>query len=299
MYRKAKAGGGAFKEPQRKLVIIAITTHGGIPIDPQGKVSTYTIPEGMTLTKLNAVVPGVCNLASHEDTENALTSILENIRNFAADELKTKAELVSGVAACLKLQSREVVKNTASSQLKDARTGHDDIQCRDFVRMAGGMYRIATKIVGEKVIDKIYTRDVTELTETPWDLKIHLLTEPGYPDLMRESVGRRSGRVAERDDVNDFIYLHDIMDKLKTRYPTQMLDIVLVDLTCSIFGDFETDFTQPGMTEVELTERAQRLLRRHLLEQGLFGGKRRKIKRDKKTKQNKKGRKRKTAKTRA
>jgi hypothetical protein len=295
MSSKGKAYRGA-SEPNNKLVIIAITTHGGIPINPQGKVSTYTIPEGMTFTKLSAVVHGVCNLASDEDTENALKSILENIRNFAGGELKTKAKLVSSVAKCLKEQSREVVRDTASSQLKEAQAGSADAQCQDFVRMAGGMYRIATKISGEAVIDKIYTRSASEVPETPWELKIHLLTEHGFPDIMQEILGRRSGRGSERNDV---VYLHDIINKLTTIYRSQQLDIVLVDLTCSVFGDFETDFTQPGMTEIELTQRAQRLLRRHLFKEGLFGGKRKKLKRNKKTKVNKKGRGRKTAKTHA
>jgi hypothetical protein len=294
-----KAGGGAFRKSQRKLVILAITTHGGVPINQNGTVIKYRIPAGMTFTKLAAVVPGICNLADHEDTEKAVTSILKSINDFAVGDLKTKDELVSSMGTTLRKQSREVVRDTATFQLKETRAGTADTQSQDFVRMSGNMYKIATRISGEEVIDKIYTRDVTELAKTPWDLKIHLLTEPGYPDLMRELIGRRSGRLVKTDDINEVVYLHDIINELITRYPSQMLDIVLVDLTCSIFGDFETDFTQPGTTEVELTQRAQRLLRRHLLAQGLFGGKRKKLKKDKKTQQNKKGRKRKTAKVRA
>jgi len=52
-----------------KTVIITVTTHGRIPLDKKGQPAMFTLPPGMTLTKISSVVPGVCNIMSSDDSD--------------------------------------------------------------------------------------------------------------------------------------------------------------------------------------------------------------------------------------
>ena len=45
-----------------EFVIVQSTSHGGIELDDENNPVEFKLPPGMTVTKLSAVTPGVCNV---------------------------------------------------------------------------------------------------------------------------------------------------------------------------------------------------------------------------------------------
>jgi hypothetical protein len=110
------------------------------------------------------------------------------------------------------------------------------------------------------VIEKIYSRDnEDEQFESSWDFKIIAVNVIGFPDLLVEMTARRNRDTSEVTLSGIIYYLHVIKD---------VEEIILIDFSCSSFSDKEDFSLDP------LDERTIRTLRREILKEGIYGGRR-------------------------
>lgn len=256
-----------------KQIILSVTSHGGIDLDRNDNVVFVSVPEEMKLIKLSAVVPGVCNMVSSDDTAWTNAYILWFIQNHkdarkGGPFLKEDIEIL---ADTLKKEDEKGVKEVHKDAKKSRRAGESDPDAEQFVFHADKSYNVSEYAPGESVINKLYTRNDREHIETPFDLKINALNVTGMPDIIEEiMIEKKRGKTgSKRGEVkNSDIHLKDIFDFLKEK---GVNDVILLDFSCSVFGRADGDFTRPET--LEIPDGKVRHLRAELLAEGKYGGK--------------------------
>lgn len=271
-----------------ETVILAVTTHGTIPTfinaDKKYEAFTFELPEGMTLKKISAVAPGVCNIMHTMDADEYIEDIINWVKTLKPREL-LNADIGSEVATYLKDEdyeneyipiSRQMqsIKQKQNRKISRNEDEEDAVPDKELVRYLDnwnkgykkGDYsnpakRLRSSTINPprtRVLDKLYAREnSTEQFEGVWDFQIIALNVLGYPDIMREMTGR-----SHKD--SSMVTLEEIVKFL--HYTKGVKNIIIIDLSCSSFDD-EYD---------EIDDRTLRLLQRELLSKGLHGGKKKK-----------------------
>jgi hypothetical protein len=254
------------------VAVLAITTHGGIQIDKNGEPKKFRVPEKMTIIKISAATPGVCNYASEDDTQESVESLI----NLIKTDLKgDKTEFASKAKQSLKKIGDSVSDDLRADLRKDQRANKEmDDSAADFVHHSDKGYQVSVKHSGEEMLDKYYVRN-NRIFVGPWDLKMTLLTEEGFPDVMRELKTPKRMNTRNEDETHD-VFLSDVISHLKETY--NINEVIVADLTCSITGSFTaSEIANPGAIEEKyLSKVDERLLRRTLLKEDLHGGKKKK-----------------------
>lgn len=266
-----------------ETVILAVTTHGTIPTiitaDRTRNASTFELPEGMTLKKVSAVAPGVCNIMHTMDADEYIEDIINWAKTLKPREL-LKPEIGSEVASYLKEEDYEneyipILKQIQRFKRKQNRKisltrEEDDVPGKEYIQYLDnwnkgykkGEYsnpvkRLRSSIINPpktRVLNKIYAREnSTEQFEGVWDFQIIALNVLGYPDIMREMTGR-----SHKD--SSMLTLEEIV---KFLHDKGVKNIIIIDLSCSSFDDQYDD----------IDDRTVRILQRELLSKGLHGGK--------------------------
>jgi hypothetical protein len=278
-----------------KTIVLAITSHGVIPLDEMGKPETFTLPRGVTLMKVNAVSPGVCNIMSSDDSDDYVESIIEWVKKLDKKGLsKKKEDFTKNLAATFKHEDRirtfpeveSLLPSKKRELLSKKFEEHDDysgyldkmkdIQTDEaYLNQVPAGYKISSfknkryktrqEVRSSKkniVIEKIYSRDnADEQFESSWDFKIIAVNVLGFPDLLVEMTSRRNRDISEVTLSEIIYYLHVIKD---------VEEIILIDFSCSSFSDIDKE----GFSFDSLDERTIRTLRREILKEGIYGGRR-------------------------
>ena len=289
---RSKRGG----DPDKKLAILLITTHGNLDgTDPE---TIHT--ENINVYKINATTPGVCNFVSDDELldmgnsiskyinekktiwneKNVLTSaqnldlafktqrIGQQQITYLAQSLRTYLPRIDGVY-------KETVKTTASTKKRKLESDFFDDDDTDpdiglFRENIGKGYKMYNWKQGDSYLNKTYTiiaEERVDTTSNPYNNTVLIIGEPGMPDLdiVNMSHNLRSGASKEDSDFTLSEILTELVEKGYT-------DTIIIDLSCSAGWD----------------ERDGRGLRRGTVER--YGGKRRtkRVKAVKKTKKNKK-----------
>jgi hypothetical protein len=289
---RSKRGG----DPDKKLAILLITTHGNLDgTDPE---TIHT--ENINVYKINATTPGVCNFVSDDELldmgnsiskyinekktiwneKNVLTSaqnldlafktprIGQQQITYLAQSLRTYLPRIDGVY-------KETVKTTASTKKRKLESDFFDDDDTDpdiglFRENIGKGYKMYNWKQGDSYLNKTYTiipEERIDTTSNPYNNTVLIIGEPGMPDLdiVNMSHNLRSGASKEDSDFTLSEILTELVEKGYT-------DTIIIDLSCSAGWD----------------ERDGRGLRRGTVER--YGGKRRtkRVKAVKKTKKNKK-----------
>jgi len=279
-----------------KTVIITVTTHGRIPLDKKGQPAMFTLPSGMTLTKISSVVPGVCNIMSSDDSDFYNEILIQWLRT--REEEPGSAAFAQKVVGFLRKEDKENIMKEVERGVRekkrqlemekerqkmaspvtmisdeDEEESDEDDEERDirldeaYLNAFDKNYPVSvfentrkksrTTPLPKRVINKQYIREEsTEQFESPWDFKISVLNVVGYPDLMRLMVGRTHYGTSA-------ISLEEIVRML---YEKGVRNIILVDFSCSVL-EHETDVIS------DPDERTIRIMRRELLKMGMHGGK--------------------------
>jgi hypothetical protein len=278
-----------------ETVILAVTMHGVIPTfiteDRKQTAFTFELPEGMTLKKVSAVAPGVCNIMHTIDAEEYIQYIINWVKTLKPKELLTE-DIGSEVASYLKEEdyeneyipiSREIQRFKQKQSRKFSQDKDDDGKPdKELIRYLDnwdknykqGSYsnpakRLRSSIKNPprtRVLNKMYARrNDSEQFRGVWDFQIIALNVVGYPDIVREIEGRSHKGSSS-------VFLYDIVTFLHDK---GVKNIILIDLSCSSFDSFDDEY-------YEIDDKTARLLQRELLSKGLHGGKK-KIRRVRKT----------------
>lgn len=249
--------------PYPETLIIVITAHGKIEVDTtfegRKEPDIFGIPYGMTLTRVNAVAPGLCNYLS----ASIAKKIVEKTKEMASIyDLANKSSIspyfVKYLSRDLKLITN-TDKETINSQYNE-----DDDEETAYINAYNTHYNKAYTTATHKpytfALNKIYS--IKELSTT-YDDKIMLLNTP-------------QGEVDYFTTIRP-PYKADLKTLVLNLAEKGVKNILLIDLSCAIFDD------------KTLTPRDERAMRREARVEGWWGGKKKKS--QKKLKKNRRTRK--------
>ena len=249
-----------------RTVVLGITTHGVLPRDVETQsIPMFQVPEGITITRVNSVALGVCNMLSETDAEK-LSGLIR--------EVYTKSHLNDEMRLKLIVKAMEELK---SSTAKDVQRdiSYAAPQTQEYIRYSKYPVQVVQYAPGELIINKVFGRTKGEGTESPFDFKISALNLKGSPDLFDiMTVGQSSILTRKKREIaQGFILFSDIIEFLQANGAT---DVIVFDFSCA---------TMEGVSK-----RAERAERRELKNLGYNGGK--KTRRPKKKTKTRKGKKR-------
>jgi hypothetical protein len=280
-------GASIVPETFPKTLVIAISTHGTIRSD---KPEKFTIPPKITLVKVNAVIPSVCNVIGPEDMKSASDFITEEINKTPV--LDTKDLMV--LASEMKDHIVEKVKGSKDEtdeyvrQKKKTGKSEDLSNYITFLNSFARGYRVID-VTGKQMLNKHYSRENKDALNSVGDWQIKALNVAGQPDLINEverSNDRRSTRTTDAETSFEEL-INFCIEKGAIRF-------LVFDFSCANVADEDRK-------DVLLTDRAQRYFASSMLKDGTaYGGKTKRTKRksSKATKKSKKTRRQKVTRRR-
>jgi hypothetical protein len=287
-----------------KTVIITVTTHGRIPLDEKGEPQLFTLPQGMSLTKISSVVPGVCNIMSSDDSDYYNEVLIEWLKKLSQrDMFENKHELAEEIAKFMKKEDMENVLKEVETEVKErkkqmAKKNRKSDEDEDEEEYYGDD-------------DEEYEPDDEDIEDEKEELKkseayLHHWNK-NYPISIFENVrrGKRRTSTIQNQVINKEYIREESTEQFESPwdfkitvlnmegYPDLMRlltgrhhyglsaitleeivivlsefgvkNIILVDFSCSVLQDENDVISEPD-------ERTQRVMRRELLKQGLHGG---------------------------
>lgn len=279
-------GAAIVPEEFPRTLVIAISTHGTIRAD---KPEKFTIPRGITLVKVNAVIPSVCNVITSEDMKSASDFITEEINKTPVLDTKDLVELSLVIKNDIvkKVSDSVDLADTYVRQQKKEGESEDLSNYITFLNSFARGYRVID-VTGQQMLNKHYSRETGTELNSGGDWQIKALNVDGQPDLISEverANDRRSTRTTEAETSFEEL-INFCISKGARRF-------LVFDFSCANVADEDRN-------AVLSTDRDRRNFASRLLKDGTaYGGKTKKIKRKSKktlkraTKKSKKSRQRK------
>jgi hypothetical protein len=279
-----------------KTVVIAITAHGTIPLYKETRDDEYTphvfhLPTGrkLSVTKISAVVPGICNITTPQDVDKNVNYLIKALNKFDISTAThdKKKEFLDNALQRFHVLDKDQIREIQADLIKKQKTllekeqktsSSDEDEIKEIMEIIeltediesdkqylyhNQKYRKDTynnKHKKDGILYKIYDRKSSEQLKSPYDYKINLLNVIGIPDLFSEMNTRKSGRSAQvklQLSIEDIIYFLYVKKKVD--------EIIMFDFSCSSFTD--------GVTrELVIDERFIRKTRKSLLNKKVHGG---------------------------
>lgn len=237
-------------------IVILASVHGVLPQDNK-QVSTFTVPEGFSITRIMATRPGVCNV-TNEDQINSLVAAMS----------KNPEE----TAKILKITQKEVIKSISNIKSDD----ENKSLFQEYKRYNIVNPTVKTFIQGDEMLNKFFARSPDEDMDKPFDYKLNIVNSIGKYDLMDYLKTGTVGVAAHtRSKVGEMgAYLSEIIEVLRNE---GFNNLVLFDLACSSF-----------MNDEYLSRYEKRSMRADIEQRGIGRKKTRRPKRKTKTRRGKK-----------
>ena len=216
-----------------ETMIVVVTAHGEISVEtqPDGTLTPalLTIPDNMNLTRINAVAPGICN---YSDAKFADVVIREIKKIYEPVLSKHSPKKIQDLSDQLTLKVKEITKADLKRVYVKGTADEQEIQyLQNFNHHVD---KICTKSLHpgcSQALNKIYN---TEVESTTSDDKILLLNAPGGEiNVLSKKFFAKNGTV---DDIEG-PYAIDLANLLKYLRKRGVINIILIDLSCSVFTD--------------------------------------------------------------
>lgn len=244
-----------------KLAILLITTHGNL--SPTEDLTTYNEP--MTVRKINATRPGVCNWISDDeliDMGDKMSSFINSIKEQWAlsNELKPSNDIELSLKGTYKQQQQKLTdlsrtlrsfmpiidgvhkdtlkdvkrvskgKNPISEQFDEETLTDPDLL--NYQKFMDETYSLTRWETNQEYLDKTYTILPDERIENagnPYNNTIMLLGTNGLQEMQEIlKIPYTTRSLKERDDIE--VRLSEILTELNNQGYT---DTIIIDLSCA------------------------------------------------------------------
>lgn len=226
-----------------KTVIVAVTTHGEVILEPKQKPLTarvFELPPKMTLTSISSVTPGVCLFLS----SRIMKVLIQHLYNNKTKDLTKKSDILRFAQQIAKLFKTIQNENNKVELKEERKIFKNDTDYTDYLHHNDKSF-----------VTDMYTK--TALNKRFAVRRAELKPADGYFNKVNIIVPREGV-------YNGLSPANDIFE-VKTEKLMQMLNengvknVILLDLSCSPFNS-------------KINERESRVLARDLLKKGLHGG---------------------------
>jgi hypothetical protein len=253
----------------RDLIII-VNSHGLIPcsndrynnLDP----NTYVVPDGIELIKFTLSAPGIVNIVYPITVMFYVSLINEYFYQIARSG-------TSEIYLNLMVEGFKAITNNIKNKLKN---NMDDDDVKNFMHHINKGFNYYILNSGDKIVDKIYSRKVSEYVERSNDMKIcemkhklnilkspegHLII-PLMPDLLFRLYPINENTPKDEEH---FIRLSQMVDYYKN---LGIKKLIVFDFTCSTFNKERNRIPNLAQALINLDPRQERRIRRRLCESG-------------------------------
>ena len=219
-----------------KTLILGITTHGVLQVNPMNQVYVYKVPEGITITRTNQTAIGVCNILNDYIIDDVITFIDNTYLRSDMDDA-TKLSHAAAVMIDAKRHMLKVVRRT-----KGYKTDGEAIE---FVRGSDQPVETATYNPGDLIPDKeFFIKPSDDKTTSRHNHRINILNIPDiHIDLMSEIIEPNKLTKPIPDQVKQhaqegFVTTEDIV-LFAQQYGVE--HIMIFDFTCGNIAGIEDD----------------------------------------------------------
>lgn len=248
-----------------KLILI-INTHGKIPCSLNSQkepiVNIFKVPDEIEIIKFTMSTPGIINWAGMAEINTYMNIINEYANELLHedDNTLTMNIIIEGFK-----EIRNVIKKNIRREIRNA--NNNDDYGKDLIYHFDEGFNFFTLGSGDKVIDKIYERQVEEITAGTNDWSICEMTEkypvdfssmtiPVLPDLFSKLFTVTS--TTPRDE-NHAITTRQLIGHYKN---LGVKKLIIFDFSCS---NFVEEFVEDGVTRfMALSKREERILRKQI-----------------------------------
>lgn len=235
-----------------ETLILSVTVHGVIDIEGVD-VAQFTVPEGLRVTKVSAVSPGVCNMMSPDDVTNVTKAIKKSLGSPGITYDGAKAKLPELVKTLKSLQTAEL--KDIRVQIKSER----DQLGETYLNTTDRGYSVEEYVEGKTMINKMFAKNEGEGADHASDFKITVHNLVDTPDLFSFIMTGRLGATTTRASSKaESTYGLELLDLLHFVKNGGARNIILIDFSCSEIPD--------------ATERTKRVVRLRLAKLGIKGG---------------------------
>jgi len=220
-----------------ETVVVLVTAHGQALYKNDGttgELVNFRVPDGMSMTILNAVPLGVCNLFGAEQSDQFAQRLIQQSKTdprLNTDRVAFINSLIPQLKEFATKNIDEYIKPTYSSlniHDKDTKVDPDELIDINYNRQFDNNFSILSKNSGDEVMNKKYSRNnLSEKNTSVWDFKISVLNARSYPDLMQEITTRTTSKTKTLDSI---VSLSEIVNYLQGK---GVKNIVFLDLSCS------------------------------------------------------------------
>jgi hypothetical protein len=237
-------------------IILFITTHGIIvKEDENADFNTFTVPQGITIKRTLASVPGECNFMDDETVEEYVSLVNRFMSELTSNRETTQNYAIEKISNAMHKSDKNKIKISLNETYDD--DDFDEVDYNNYVNQFDKSFNYKQFLPGEEMINKQFKRTNELVKKHDWS--INIMNMPGHPDLLSFlKIQTRRG--------DSIITLKEIVDFLKNKGVTQ---IILFDMSCSSIMNNEYN---------EYNQRVIRKSRRNIIDRKI-GGKKSKYKR--------------------
>lgn len=269
-------------------IVLGVTTHGAIHFNNNGTETQpnyepvmFTVPIGMTITRVSVVYPGVANFVEPDNIRSFNEQIKTMNTNFNKKDrnknviVPTPEETLHIVNDMAEGLSRIDAKNfklfDPSDYVENDKTDQDAL---NYFYSQNKNYQIRQFKQGENMINKFHNRlnaDRDESKGGDWSIQVLNIPDELYtdtftgktihkiPDLLTKMRGMAAHTRGRDIETNTEVYINFL-------YSNGVRNVIIIDFTCSVFDLYEGDKFIKRFSDREDNEsiRATNLLARQL-----------------------------------
>lgn len=236
-----------------KTMIVGVFLHGTLHIKNNGEVNTINVPDGMHVTVINAVAPGVPNISTLQEYENIATKISTFVKTKKRKYNKLTKPQIETLSVHVKNMLVSENKNQATDIIKEHQYLYSkkDVNpnFQKYTYQYGNAFQIKAYNTNDTIPNKLFIRFSEKELVNPDNIKetyFNNIVLYNYDELylfnMLLSVGLDINQITLEQMLEFFIVLG-------------VENVIMIDMSCSVFNS----------TPEFLTERNIRQTRRQML----------------------------------
>ena len=215
-----------------KTLVIGVFLHGELHIKYNGEINNDIVPDGIRVTVINAVAPGVPNISTLQDYENIATKISKNIKRRKNYDKLTKSQI-----RCLSGSLRDMLVSENQNQAIDIIKEHQYLYSKNnvnptfqkFAYQYGNAFKMKTYEANENIPNKLFIRFSEGEVINPDNIKENYFNNIVLYNL--EELDLFSMLLSSGLDINQ-ITLGQILEFFVN---LGVENLIMVDMSCSTF----------------------------------------------------------------
>lgn len=231
-----------------KTLIVGVFLHGVLHIKTNGEVNTDIVPDGIHVTLINAVAPGVPNISTLQEYEN----IAMKISTFVKTMKTNYNELTKTQIDALSKQFKNMLVSENKNQAMDIVKEHQrlyskkdvDINFQKFTHQYGNSFQIKSYDTNDTIPNKMFVRFSEKEVINPDNIKetyFNNIVLFNYDELdlfnMLLSVGLDINEITLGKMLEFFVALG-------------VENLIIIDLSCSTFHSIPKFLTERNIRQI-------------------------------------------------